>query len=125
MKPLLLLIAVSATAAASPPGLTARLAAARAATATRAGFAYDTAMAPAVHHALVPCVPPGRDPARGGEFTLVADVDPTGNLLDVEVRPASPLARCFAARFGAMRLRPPPASPSGRWPIAVEMLTRP
>lgn len=103
-----------------------RTAAAEAAIATPAGFSYDTAMVPAVHDALVPCVPKGTDPTRGGAFTLVADVDPTGRVLNTDVRPASPLALCFARRLATMRLRPPPSKPHvTAYPILVRMGLRP
>ncbi|GAB6197046.1 hypothetical protein [Lysobacter xanthus] len=116
-----LLLVAPAVAA---PGFASRLATAKAAVATRQGFIYDTAMVPAIHHAVVPCVPKGTDPGRGGEFVLVADVDATGHLSAVDVRPQTPFARCFARTFGATVLQPPPPR-SGGWPIAVEMETRP
>ena len=109
--------------AAAHPTFDARAAAATAAISTRAGFIYDTAMVPAIHAALQPCVPKGTNPARGGGFALVADVDASGRLHDVEVRPASPIARCFAKTFGATRLRPPPVYASHAWPILVRMRT--
>ena len=43
-----------------------------------------------------------------------ADVDATGRPSAVEVRPDSPLARCFAKGFGGLRLQPPPKRPSRR-----------
>jgi hypothetical protein len=104
------------------PVFDARVAAAEAAVARPGGFAYDTALVPAIHAAVLPCVPNGADPARGGGFVLVADVDPAGRLLSVDVKPASPIARCFAQRFGATRLRPPPSA-SRPWPIVVRMQT--
>lgn len=124
------LLAPSASTVSAAPGpsrpataaFEARIAAAQAAIATREGFAYDTALVPAIHHALLPCVPPGADPARGGGFTLVADVDANGRLHAVDVRPATPIARCFARSFGATRLRPPPAAPRPR-PVVVRMST--
>ena len=125
MKPALLLASLLAAtpALSAPPAFDARVSAAKAAVATRDGFIYDTAMVPAVHHAIVPCVPKGTDPGRGGEFTLVATVDPAGRLVAIDVRPATPFARCFARTFGAMRLQPPPKR-AGGWPILVEMETR-
>jgi hypothetical protein len=104
------------------PTFATRVAAAEAAVAKPGGFAYDTALVPAIHAAVLPCVPDGSDPARGGGFVLVADVDETGRLRAVDVQPASPIARCFAQRFGATRLRPPPAAPRP-WPIVVRMQT--
>ncbi|GAB1597232.1 hypothetical protein [Lysobacter claricitrinus] len=128
MKPLLLTAALltSTAATAATPTFDARVAAAKAAVATRPGFIYDTAMVPAVHHALVPCVPKGTDPARGGDFVLVADVDRGGHASNIDVRPSSPLARCFARTFAALALRPPPLTAGQpRYPVVVEMLTKP
>lgn len=100
--------------------------AAKAAIATRDGFIYDTAMVPAIHDALVPCVPKGIDPTRGGAFRVVADVDSTGRVTHADARPASPLALCFAKRLLATRLRPPPVqSRVVAYPILVEMDVRP
>lgn len=123
--PLVLLFAAFAAVAATP-AFDARVAAAKAAVATRPGFIYDTAMVPAMHHALVPCVPKGTDPARGGDFVLVADVDAAGRVSNIDMRPASPLARCFAQRFSALTLRAPPLKAGqSRYPVVVEMLTKP
>ncbi|MGY4516934.1 hypothetical protein [Lysobacter sp. HA18] len=129
MKPLLLATALAvstAAAGAAPPTFETRVATAKAAVATRPGFIYDTAMVPAIHHALVPCVPKGTDPTRGGDFVLVADVDANGRLSNIDTRPASALARCFAKSFGALTMQKPPLT-HGRslYPMVVEMLTRP
>ena len=118
---LLPLLAIASTATAGE--FERRVALAKAAAATREGFIYDTAMVPAIHHAIVPCVPKGTDPGRGGEFVLVATVDGRGRVSAIDMRPASPFARCFARTFRAMTLRAPPKR-SGGWPILVEMETR-
>ena len=121
MKTLLL---ATALAIATPgPTFDARIAAAEAAIAKPGGYAYDTALVPAIHAAVVPCVPAGADPTRGGGFVLVADVDARGRLQAVDVKPATPIARCFAKSFGAVRLRPPPARGTRPWPILVRMQT--
>ena len=101
----------------------ARIAAAEAAIAKPGGYAYDTALVPAIHAAVAPCVPAGRDPARGGGFVLVADVDPRGQVVAIDAKPASPIARCFAKNLGATRLRPPPSRDARPWPIVVRMQT--
>ncbi|HEY4582034.1 MAG TPA: hypothetical protein VIG88_04095 [Lysobacter sp.] len=123
MKPYLLLPLALATQA-HADDFAARVVAAKAAAVTIEGFAYDTAMGPAIHHVLVPCVPKGTDPGRGGEFVLVANVDATGRPSAIEARPSTPLARCFAKGFGALRLQPPPKRPSP-YPVVVEMQIRP
>lgn len=121
-----MLMAAGIAQAGGPPAFDTRVAAAKAAVATRPGFIYDTAMVPALHHALVPCVPPGNDQRRGGEFVLVADVDARGRATNIEVRPATALARCFAGHFRALALQPPPLARGQRlYPVVVEMQTRP
>jgi hypothetical protein len=117
------LIALAATPSPAAPSFDARIAAAEAAISAPGGFAYDTALVPAVHAAVLPCVPAGGDPARGGGFTLVADVDAQGRVHAADVRPSSSIARCFAKNLGAVRLRPPPASPTHAWPIVIRMQT--
>ena len=126
MKRALTIALLLPLAAHAAPDFDTRVKAAKAAIATRDGFIYDTAMVPAIHNALVPCVPKGKDPTRGGAFTLVADVDSTGRVTNTDVRPASPLALCFAKRLVATRLRPPPIqSRVVTYPILVEMDVRP
>lgn len=120
LVPLLALFVMPSVAASD---FDARVAAAEAAIAAPGGFAYDTALVPAIHAAVVPCVPAGADPARGGGFVLVADVDANGRLHALDVKPASPIARCFAQHFGATRLRPPPSRTARPWPILVRMQT--
>lgn len=117
----LLLVAVSAPAAAGD--FDARVARANAAAATRAGYAYDLALAPAVHAATLPCVPRGRAKAKRSEvFTAVARVAPDGHVYDVAVRPETPLSRCFAKQLGARRLQaPPPGSGNAGHPIVIAM----
>jgi len=123
MKPRLLLLPLALATQAHATDFATRVAAAKAATTTIEGFAYDTAMAPAIHHVLVPCVPKGTDPARGGEFVLVADVDAAGRPSRIDARPSTPMSRCFAGGFGALRLPSPPKRPSP-YPVVVEMQTR-
>jgi hypothetical protein len=118
----LLAVAAAASPAAAP--FDARIAAAQAAIAAPGGYAYDTALVPAIHAAVLPCVPAGADPTRGGGFALVADVDMHGALHAVDVKPASPIARCFARTLGAMRLPAPPAKGARPWPIVVRMQTQ-
>lgn len=104
-------------------GFAARVARAKAAISTPAGYAYDLALVPAIHAAMTGCVPAGRAPARAADvFTTVADVDASGRVHAVEVRPATPVARCFAKRLGAVRLqRPPNVKPVARHPIVIEL----
>ncbi|GAB2525102.1 hypothetical protein [Lysobacter humi (ex Lee et al. 2017)] len=122
MRILLLCLALLATPALAD-GFTARVARAKAAVATPAGYAYDMALVPAIHAAMTGCVPAGRAPAKAADvFTAVADVDASGRVHVVDVRPATPIARCFAKRLGAVRLqRPPGAQATTRHPIVIEL----
>ncbi len=107
--------------AAAADDLDRRVADARAAIATPAGYAYDTALVPAIHAATTKCVPPGRRAAtRADSFTAVASVDRGGRVSRVQVRPAMPLSQCFARHLGATRLRPPPTGRNPH-PILIEI----
>lgn len=103
-----------------------RMVAAKNAIATRDGYAYDLALVPAVHAAMLRCVPPGRAKVdRAQSFTTVASVDATGRVSDVRVRPSAPLAQCFARRLGAMKLQPPPTGAKGAGhPILIQIRDR-
>lgn len=58
--------------------------------------------------------------ASGSSFVVVADIDRHGRTERVEVKPASPAARCFAARFSSAIYLEPPAYP-GRAGFPVTM----
>lgn len=132
MKQLVLppLAALAIAAALAPPATAAdfdtRVAAAKSAIATRDGYAYDMALVPAIHAATVKCVPPGRTAASAAHsFTTVASVDPTGRVSNVQVRPTTPLSRCFARELGALKLQPPPRNArSHGHPILIEIRDR-
>lgn len=111
--------------AGSAAGFDARMAQARAAIATREGYAYDLALVPAIHAAMVKCVLPGRAAARRADaFTLVASVDPAGQVGNVQVRPVTPLSLCFGRELDAMKLQPPPRRPRGAGPHPILVQVR-
>ena len=115
-----LLLPLTATAA----DFDARVAQAEAATKTRAGYAYDLALVPAIHAVTTRCVPPGRSVARKSDsFTVVASVDAAGRVHDVAARPLTKLSTCFARQLAATKLQPPPRRPAaaGRHPILIRI----
>jgi hypothetical protein len=58
-------------------------------------------------------------------FTLVADITPEGKLADVEVRPATNIAACFAAGLTAISFPKPPHYPGhAGLPMVIEMRIR-
>lgn len=59
-------------------------------------------------------------PADKRAFTLVADVDATGRSSGVEVRPATPVARCFAGQFATWTLPAPPKAPAP-YPVEIDV----
>ena len=123
MKPLVLALLLALPAVAADD-FDRRIADARAAIATPAGYAYDMALVPAIHAATTKCVPPGRRAARHADsFTTVASVDRSGRVRDVQVRPVTALSQCFARQLGAMRLQPPPAGRTPH-PILIEIRAR-
>lgn len=92
--------------------------------ATPEGRGYDASLAPAIQTAIVACIPPGTSPASGsGKFTLVGNVDVKGQLHAVEVRPSTPVSRCFADKFASTMLPSPPDvdHQGGNYPVTVEM----
>lgn len=115
-----LLLPLTATAA----DFDTRIAQAEAATRTRAGYAYDLALVPAIHSVTTRCVPPGRAAARRADgFTVVASVDAAGRVHGVAVRPLTALSQCFARHLAATRLQPPPrlAAGASRHPILIRV----
>jgi hypothetical protein len=119
----LLLILSAPTAAADE--FDRRVARATAAVETRAGHAYDMALVPAIHAITTRCVPAGRArPQASANFVAVASVDPAGRVRDVRVRPATPLAQCFARHLGSTRLQPPPTPATGTHPIVIRIRDR-
>ncbi|GLQ98229.1 hypothetical protein [Dyella mobilis] len=79
---------------------------------TPQGQAYDKVLYGAigndVQKAMVLCFPKGTK-ADTGRFTLVATLLSNGSASDIEVRPATKMAKCFAAKFAAA---PFPALPA-------------
>ena len=61
-------------------------------------------------------------PADKSPFTVVADVPADGTPRRIDVRPATPVARCFAGWLGTMTLPTPPwhAGASG-YPIEIDV----
>lgn len=115
---LLLLVPVAVSAG----DFDARVRRAEAAIATRAGYAYDMALVPAIHAATLPCTPPGRRAANRAEsFAAVADVMRDGRVRNVQVQPSTPLSQCFAKHLAAKRLQAPPVD---RHPILIRIRDR-
>jgi hypothetical protein len=54
-------------------------------------------------------------------FTLVADLDEQGRPQQLQERPPTPLAACFAQRFAGMLLPLPPASSGAGYPIEIDI----
>jgi len=67
--------------------------------------------------ALKGCIA-SNEPADRRAFTLVAFVDATGHSSRVEVRPATPVASCFAGQFAAWVLPAPPKAP---YPVEIDV----
>ena len=103
----------------------ASVAAAKAAVGTTEGAAYDKALGPYIGKAMGACIPQGvADPANLGSFTLVADVNPEGQVRNAAVAPQSKVATCFQAKFVLSTLPAPPGSQNAErslYPIVIEM----
>lgn len=65
-------------------------------------------------------------PADKSPFTLVADVHRNGAPGAIEVRPATPVASCFATWFATITLPPPPRLPdSPTYPLEIDVSITP
>jgi len=79
---------------------------------------------PLATEALTACLASTPHPDRA-PFTLVADIDPQGRPLQVQVRPQTPVASCFAARFAGMTLPAPPPIARAGYPIEIDITMTP
>jgi hypothetical protein len=75
---------------------------------------------PLMTNALTNCLAslPAPDKAP---FTLVADIDPQGRPWQVQVRPQTSVASCFAPRFAGMTLPAPPPIERAGYPIEIDI----
>jgi hypothetical protein len=98
-----------------------RAAAGRAASQTPQGSAFDNSLMPMLGKAGQVCDPPGKvlPQSELGEFDLVGDITQAGVLINVEVKPQTPLSECFAAQLEHNRFNPPPRDHT--YPILVQL----
>lgn len=69
---------------------------------------------------------PRKAKADTDEFTLVGDVNSQCQLQNIELRPSTPMSRCFAKRFAALRFPEPPESMSeSGMALVIEMKIKP
>jgi len=87
----------------------ARVEAAKQAELVEGAKEWVTSTGPVSQAALNYCLPPSAPPFRGN-FTMVAEVLPSGTLSSVWVRPDSDVSRCFRERMKQEKLPPPPSS---------------
>jgi hypothetical protein len=116
-----------ALALAAGDGFEGRVQAAKALERKADGKAWQSAMWDRVGDpatdALKDCIA-SNAPADKRPFTLVADVDADGRSSQVEVRPATPVARCFAGQFNAWMLPAPPKTPAP-YPVEIDVTMDP
>ncbi|QWT21733.1 hypothetical protein KPL74_06920 [Bacillus sp. NP157] len=110
-------------ALAGTDGLDARIQAAKALEAKADGKAYQAKLWDGIGNpatdALKSCIA-SNAPADKQPFTLVATVDAKGHPTDVAVRPATPVANCFAGQFAVWTLPVPPKAPAP-YPIEIDV----
>lgn len=124
----MLLTAVLALATASAdPSFANRVARAKVLETNVEGKAYQPTMWDKIGNpatdALKGCLASNR-PADTSPFTLVADIGTDGRPARVEVKPATPVARCFAGQFAAWSLPTPPRSPAP-YPVEIDFTIEP
>lgn len=104
-----------------------RVAAGKAATAAskEARDYYTAATAVAMPPVMRTCAPPGSNVApQDWKLTVVGNVSPKGQVLDIEVDPANPVTTCIAEQLAKGTLPAPPAAIAGGkgFPLQIEML---
>ncbi len=106
-----LLLADSLTSPAQATDFVSRLQAAKQASKSAQGAAYDASLSPYIKAAMQACIKQGLL-AKGEQenFSLVANVSASGALQAAQVMPVSPLANCFAAQLGKTGLPRPPGA---------------
>ena len=88
------------------------------------GPMYFVVISPILRDALNTCIPPGT-PGASPTLVLVADVDGTGKVHDLEVRPRSPGSECVAGQLTRRPLPKPPLAPGAVFfPIGLRIDTR-
>lgn len=116
-----------ALALAAGDGFDARVQAAKALEGKADGKAWQSAMWDRIGNpatdALKDCIA-SNAPADKRPFTLVAEVAADGRSGQVEVRPATPVARCFAGQFNAWTLPAPPKTPAP-YPVEIDVTMDP
>lgn len=83
------------------------------------GKLWDTIGNPATD-ALKDCIASNMPAADRRPFTLVARVRPDGRSADVDVKPKTPVATCFAGQFANWALPAPPKTPS-LYPMEIDV----
>jgi hypothetical protein len=120
MKPFPVIAFILFAHAACADPFTNRVAAGQAASVTPAGIQFDASVSPLIANTGQICDPPGSvlPAADIGQFQLVGDVTRTGKLINVAVRPQTPIAECFALQFARNMFALPPTG--GNYPILVQ-----
>lgn len=112
-----------ALALAAGDGFESRVQAAKALEKNAEGKAWQAAMWDRVGNpatdALKDCIA-SNAPADKRPFTLVANVNADGRTSEVDVRPATPVARCFTGQFAAWALPVPPKAPAP-YPVEIDV----
>lgn len=83
------------------------------------GKLWDSIGNPATD-ALKGCIASNMPAADRRAFTLVAKVTADGRSSDVDVRPKSPVATCFAGQFATWTLPTPPKTPTP-YPVEIDV----
>ena len=122
MKTIVVALLIAASCPACATDFAARVKEAKEVMATPAGQLYDASLGPSIQAAMMACAPPGKPPSEQiGRFALVGYVKASGELSSVELEPATPVSRFFAAKLVSAPLPTPPATSHDLYPVVVEM----
>jgi hypothetical protein len=122
-----LLLCLALAQAARADDFTSRATAGRAAAQNIEGSKYALTLFPILKQAGNACDPPGTKlpPSGIGHFALIGNITDTGQMIDIEVRPATQMAICFAKQMSTAQFSAPPLDGRPTYPVVVDLNVTP
>jgi hypothetical protein len=123
----LLLLGLALAPPARADDFTSRAAAGRAASQNGEGSKYDLSLLPILKQAGDACDPLGTKlpPSEIGHFALIGNITDTGQMIDIEVRPKTQIAICFANQMSTAQFSTPPLYGRPTYPVVVDLNVTP
>ncbi|HQT65308.1 MAG: hypothetical protein B7Z75_12245 [Acidocella sp. 20-57-95] len=123
MKYFILACLLFSAQAALADDFSARATTARARAGNTEGAKYDITLWPILNQAAAVCDPPGTvlPDTELGHFNLVGDITADGKMINIEVRPETNMAKCYAAQMAKAHFLHPPLVGGPTYPVLLDM----